>query len=526
MGVMAGQRSFDDLGTPLFEVTFCVLDLETTGGAPGRDAITEIGAARFRGGECLGTFATLVNPGRAIPPSITVLTGITDAMVVPAPRLHQVLPALLEFVGDAVIVGHNVRFDLGFLAAALEADGRPPLTNRWVDTCALARRLVADEVPNCKLATLATRLRLDHRPTHRALDDVLATADLLHLLLERVGNRGISGLDDLLALPKLGGHPQFAKLRLTDGLPRRPGVYLFGDRGGRVLYVGKATDLRTRVRSYFSGDSRRKVPQLLRETATIDHQVHPHPLSAAVAELRLIHQHLPRFNRQGTRAASSVHLVLRVEGGTARLALTRSRPGDGSLTLGPLPSTSAARRTADAVAGVVARHRAADVSPVDLVARGLTTDPALLLDPLATRMRRLADAERFEEATKVRDQGVALVSTLRRQRRLDAMVASGELHLRFPDGGGAVVVRGLLARAWGPDAVPVELVPPPEGDDRLAAARRAEERLCIASWLDSSGPRVRIESCSGVLATPAVRLPCFEPAPATHGGGRRLSRHG
>ena len=81
------QRTFDDLGTPLAEVTFCVVDLETTGESPATCAITEVGAVNLRGGECLGTFQTLVNPGLPIPPEITVLTGITTAMVVPAPPI-------------------------------------------------------------------------------------------------------------------------------------------------------------------------------------------------------------------------------------------------------------------------------------------------------------------------------------------------------------------------------------------------------------------------------------------------------
>src|SRR3954471_17811963 len=166
-----GQRSFDDLGTPLHDVTFCVIDLETTGGSALDCGITEVGAVKLRGGEVLGTFQTMVNPGRAIPPSITVLTGITETMVLPAPRIEEVLPALLEFIGGSVIVGHNIRFDIGFLAAALDRAGYPPLANTSVDTCALARRLVRDEVPDCRLGTLASRLRLAHRPTHRALAD-------------------------------------------------------------------------------------------------------------------------------------------------------------------------------------------------------------------------------------------------------------------------------------------------------------------------------------------------------------------
>src|SRR3954452_858551 len=162
--VTSGQRSFDDLGTPLRDVTFCVIDLETTGGSALDCGITEIGAVKLRGGEVLGTFQTMVNPGRAIPPSITVLTGITETMVLPAPRIEEVLPALLEFIGGSVIVGHNIRFDVSFLDAALGRDGRPRIGNTCVDTCALARRLIREEVPDCRLGTLATRFRLSHKP--------------------------------------------------------------------------------------------------------------------------------------------------------------------------------------------------------------------------------------------------------------------------------------------------------------------------------------------------------------------------
>src|SRR3954447_3955793 len=145
-----GQRTFADLGTALHDVTFVVVDVETTGGSPATCAITEIGAVKYRGGECLGTFETLVNPGVPIPPLITVLTGITEAMVLPAPSIGEVLPAFCEFLRDAVIVGHNIRFDIAFLDAALAAYGRARLSNRRVDTIGLARRLVRDEVPNLK----------------------------------------------------------------------------------------------------------------------------------------------------------------------------------------------------------------------------------------------------------------------------------------------------------------------------------------------------------------------------------------
>jgi hypothetical protein len=150
---IALQGSFDDLGTPLSQVTFVVVDVETTGGSPSTDSLTEVAAARYRGGEMLGTYQTFVRPDERIPPFITALTGISDAMVADAPRVGEMLPSFLEFVGRSVLVGHNLRFDLSFLDHALMATGRARLANRTVDTLALARRLVRDVVPDCKLGT-------------------------------------------------------------------------------------------------------------------------------------------------------------------------------------------------------------------------------------------------------------------------------------------------------------------------------------------------------------------------------------
>ncbi|CAN5749052.1 DEDD exonuclease domain-containing protein [soil metagenome] len=531
------QRAFDDLGTALCGVTFCVIDLETTGGSARDCAITEIGAVKLKAGECLGTFQTLVNPGAAIPPAITVLTGITQAMVLPAPRIEAVLGTLLEFIGDAVVVGHNVRFDLGFLRAALERDGRPRLTNRSVDTCALARRLVRDEVPNCRLGTLADRLRLSHRPNHRALDDALATGDLLHVLLERAATLGVLGLDDLLALPRLGGHPQIAKLRLTNGLPRAPGVYLFRDGAGRVLYVGKATNLRTRVRSYFSGDERRKIGSLLRETQTIDHRVCASPLEAAVAEVRLIHHHQPRYNRRSRTWRSYAYVKLTLGERFPRLSVVRQPKDDGGLYLGPLPSARSAKRVAEAIETVVPLRRctarpgrqlrpapctpaqlgvatcpcAGAISEADyarIVARvvhGLTVEPRDLLAPLERRMHELAAAERFEEAADVRDRAAALAGALRHQRRIDAIRRSGQMLLTVAGHGGAELDQGRLVRAW------------PEG----AEACPAQPTLPDLDGLGVDGPDLD----QPALDQPAFDQPAFDLLALAGGPLPPLPRH-
>jgi DNA polymerase-3 subunit epsilon len=191
------QLSLTGLGTPLREVTFVVLDLETTGGAPDGRGITEIAAVKVRCGEPVGEFATLVNPGSAIPPFITVLTGITEAMVAPAPPIEAVLPGLLKFLAGAVLVAHNAPFDTGFLKAACELFGFCWPAPRVLDTAALARRvLTGDEVPNNKLGTLAAHFRTATRPTHRALDDARATVEVLHALIGRLGRHQIRTLEE------------------------------------------------------------------------------------------------------------------------------------------------------------------------------------------------------------------------------------------------------------------------------------------------------------------------------------------
>ena len=338
-----GQRSFDDLGTPLADVTFCVLDIETTGGDRHSDLITEIGMVKVRAGACLGTLQTLINPGRAIPPMITMLTGISESMVVRAPAIDAVLPAMIEFLGDAVIVGHNVGFDMAFINSTLVRRGDAEITNPVIDTLPLARRLIRDEVPDCRLGTLAARFRLDHRPSHRALDDALATTDLLHFLLERAAGLGVLGLDDLIALPRIGAHPQAGKLRMTSSLPRTPGVYLFRGANDQVLYVGKATNLRQRVRSYFGSDDRRKIGTLLREAQRVTYVATPNVLTAEVLELRYLQQLTPRYNKVGTAPQRYRYVRLSTDEAWPRLSVV-SDAKDAGVHLGPLAIEGQRRR--------------------------------------------------------------------------------------------------------------------------------------------------------------------------------------
>ncbi|HEY6496878.1 MAG TPA: exonuclease domain-containing protein [Trebonia sp.] len=185
---------------PLTDLDFTVVDVETTGWAPDDAGITEIGAVRLHAGTAVGEFGSLVNPGTPVPPAITELTGISDLMLVSAPPVSAVLPGLLAFAEGSVLAAHNAPFDLGFLTAACARTGRDWPGFEVLDTVRLARHLMAtpDEVPDRKLATLATFFGTPVRPSHRALDDARATAVVLGELLRRLADReGVMTLGEL-----------------------------------------------------------------------------------------------------------------------------------------------------------------------------------------------------------------------------------------------------------------------------------------------------------------------------------------
>ena len=204
--------------------TFVVLDLETSGASPKTgSSITEIGAVKVRGGQVLGVFRTFVNPGTTLPPFISQLTGITDEMLVDAPSIDSVLPILLEFLGSeqtTVFVAHNAPFDLSFLKASAALHGYRWPNFRVIDTVKAARFvLTKDDVANYQLGTLATYFRTEIAPSHRALDDALATVDVLHGIIERLGTFGITTINQMLnagakkARPKIALKPPTSRVK-------------------------------------------------------------------------------------------------------------------------------------------------------------------------------------------------------------------------------------------------------------------------------------------------------------------------
>ena len=340
----AVQQTFDELGTPLRDVTFVVVDLETTGGSPaGGSSITEIGAVKVRQGEVLGEFQTLVKPSDEIPAFIAVLTGITNAMVATAPRIESALPAFLEFARGCVLVAHNAPFDIGFLRHYSEAMGIDWPRFEVLDTAKLARRVVTrDDAPNCKLSSLARLFRSSTTPNHRALSDARATVDVLHGLMERLGNLGVHTLEELQTFSSRVSPGQRRKRHLAEQLPHRPGVYLFRDAQRRVLYVGTSKDLRNRVRTYFTAsETRSRMGEMVGLAESVEGIVCATPLEAEVRELRLIAEHKPRYNRRSKFPERVTWVKLTVEP-WPRLSMVKRVLDDDADYLGPFRSRKAA----------------------------------------------------------------------------------------------------------------------------------------------------------------------------------------
>ena len=540
---LVGQKTFDELGAHLMDVPFCVLDLETTGLSPDTEGITEIGAVRYEHGIEVGRFQTLVNPDAPIPPRITIVTGITQAMVIDAPKVGEALPALLEFIGDAVIVGHNVRFDMSFLNAASIRLGYGRLPNRSVDTLRLARRLARKDLRNFKLSSLAAYFGSPVTPNHRALDDTLATAHVFWALLERAGSIGVTHLDDLLALPTIKGSRAIGKLALTANLPRSPGVYTFRDKTGTAIYIGKATNLRSRVRSYFGGDTRRRIDDILRDLHTIEHRVTLNEFEASVLELRAISQDNPRYNRR-SKKPRSLHWVRLTAEKYPRLSVVRTH-GKGLMHLGPFRNryqaeaamhglwdasrirrcTSAGRGCAYAELGVAVCPHNGEVSDaeyheiVQQLMFGIDANPRPLFDRLTSRIVTLVEHQRFEDAALVKDRWNTLSRALEQRRIWSSLQKSGVIHATDAEGVAVAMHRGRMEAVWIAGSSMPFMTDIPETEESPPSALALEEAMLNWKWLTSTG--VRIDHVSGVLAGSPHGVPVLssldQPGTKDHG---------
>ncbi|MBA3246095.1 MAG: UvrB/UvrC motif-containing protein, partial [Actinobacteria bacterium] len=397
-GAAVGLADPPGAATPLEHATYVVVDLETTGLRPGSAGICEIGAVRIQELELGAAFETLVNPRRPLPAPISALTGIEPASLRTAPPAELAVRRFLDFAGDAVLVAHNARFDLGFLDVEVERLTGRRLAAPVVDTVWLARRLLGGRVTRVGLGSLAHFFGTAVRPCHRALPDAQATAEILLALIGLAQERGAATVAELVELSAPRARKLAGKRSLVAGAPAGPGVYLFRDRNEQVLYVGRARSLKARLGSYFRTERQRPaVEAALGALARVEWRPLGSELEAALEELRLLRELRPPANARNTRPDRYVYLRRRGAGFVVSETPT---------ALGPLKS----RRLAQRAARALGDHEGDDV--------------ATALPALRARLARMAADLRFEDAARLRDRVTALeqvtgsLAELERLRRL------------------------------------------------------------------------------------------------------------
>jgi DNA polymerase III epsilon subunit family exonuclease len=492
----------------LEDAIFVVVDLETTGLRPGTSRICEIGAVRVREFELAEEFELLVDPGVPLGAAISALTGLRDAELRGQPHPSIAVRRFLEFAGDAVLVAHNARFDLSFIDRETERLTGGRLAGPVVDTVGLARRLLAGRTRRAGLGSLAQFFGTVARPCHRALPDAQATAEILVQLIGLAQERGARTVADLVDLAAPQVRKVYAKRTLAFGAPTSPGVYLFRDHHDQVLYVGRARDLRARLRSYFRSDRQRPaVEAALFALDRIEWQATGSEVEAALEELRLLRELRPVANARNARPDRYVYL--RRRGDTLVCTQTPTR-------LGPIRSRTRARLACRALDGASAEE---------------LERPELALPRLRARLNHLADGRRFEDAARLRDRIGALEQIIRSLRRLDRLrharccliipaIEPGFARAIFVAGGRVAAVRTLPRGEGARLEVEAGLAETNCGTPDHLAADDLDALLVIGTFLRHPPPELRV---APLEAKEILRLAAALP-PALDGETRPRAR--
>lgn len=544
--------------TPLDAAAWTIVDLETTGvGAGAR--IVEIGAVRIERGLQVGRLSRLVDPGVPMPPRISRLTGIHDRDLAGAGPLRPAVAELLALARGSIFVAHNAAFDVGMLDRALMRLDGTRLGMRVLDTVGLARRLLAGRLARFDLASVADRFDVAVRPCHRALPDALATGEVLMALIGLAQERGAETAEDVIALSLAQPRRARQQRHLAAGLPEGPGVYVMRDRLGQALYVGKAGDLRSRVRSYFG--ARRQPPRIegaLAALARIDTAPTGSELEAALFELDLIRRWRPAGNVRDKRPDRAVYLRLGLADHAPVLGVREVVRDDGAIYAGPFRTRRGATEAAEALRDGYGLRTCRPRVPVDdgrclrgaagrclapcrggdealayarsarALAGWLAGEQAVHDAPLRERVARLVAQQRYEDArrtTRLLDAlraADAQVASVRRAGRRTGVLLAADLDPRhvvaFAVVRGAVVAKRRLPRAGDPGlelsavaralaralAPAVEL--PPRAQGPWLPAERYREAILLGNAFAGRAPGIVPIACSEPDATALRRI--------------------
>lgn len=270
---------------------FAVIDIETTGLSAGKEKITEIAILLHDGRHILNEFSSLINPERKISYHITQLTGINDQMVSGAPKFYELARQIVELTADTTIVGHNVHFDYSFLKAEFLSLGFE-FQRKTLDTVRLSRKLIPGQ-PSYSLGKLCNALQIKNNARHRALGDATATAQLFALLFS---------LDPHIDTLPTKGLSALLNRSIVEKLPEKNGVYYLFNGEKKLIYIGKANNIKARVMQHLNNNSTRKAVEMKQNIADVDFIHCGNELIALLLESDEIKKHIPVFNSKQRRS--------------------------------------------------------------------------------------------------------------------------------------------------------------------------------------------------------------------------------
>ena len=510
---------------------FVAIDVETTGLKPSTQRMIEIALIRYRDGEEVDRFNRLLNPGRRIPAYITKLTSIHNEDVEDAAVFSDLATEIVEFIGEDVLVGHNVGFDIGFLNAELQRARHAKMINESVDTLPLATRLLPG-LRRPGLDRVARAVGLSPRKIHRAGADAELTAQVAMRLDAEARRQGVTSFDALKQMAatresrhrdKVGRGRSLVDRSLLADIPRKPGVYLMRDRDDQIIYVGKANNLRERVGTYFSQPSgyTRKLEGLLESTVSIDTEVVGSELEALLLEAQLIRRYAPRYNTMMRSWEHYPYIRVNVGNRWPRITLVKERKDDGARYFGPYRSRSAAKKTVDVINDVLPLRTCTrsfkdarsygnpclrlalgkclgpcvDISiaaeyrdMVNQVIRFLDGDDDALYQVLWAGLERAAEAQDYERAEKLRRNLTVVNGIVAGQRQIRDAVEHHHVMLVVPGANDSdremwMVLEG---RVWSRVAIPQAPGDGKRVDDGMEPNMSEDDRVVSVSTVRES----------------------------------------
>jgi len=296
------KKSQENKTIPFEEAEYCVFDFETTGTSSRTDKVIEIGMVRIIKGKIVDTFSSFINPGRPIPYFIKNITGITTSDVQDAPYFDEVYSKIKNFMGDSILVAHNLGFDISFLRNECLSTELQMIPNDAICTLKIAKKIFP-ALPSKSLGNMVKHLKIRHRDVHRGLGDASATGKVLVKMFKTLReDHNVDSIEDLILFQRSDSLPpsfSIKKKKLAEDLlkvPAQPGVYFFKNSKGEIIYIGKAKSLKDRVRNHFMSNAIRKSKKIVQAASSLEFKTTNTELTALLAEAELIKFHKPKFN--------------------------------------------------------------------------------------------------------------------------------------------------------------------------------------------------------------------------------------